>query len=530
MVQNPVTKLYPRATENRLFRADAALKKTRNAFLVASGKNFLYLQILFLGLFCWVFGSLYQQESHVRNLHVAFVDYENHNGSIGAAIRSAYSHLQSHGFPTLIEMSPADYPTPGDLREAVCKIRYWGALYISPGASSRLEQALAGNVTDKTYNPSDALSYIWNEARYSQVIDAAVSGSLQTLSQSARVAYSTANGTGHVTSLTTPQAISAFAEPWTLRSVNIQPTTQGSRAIYNTLVMILLMAQEFFYLGIINALYANFKIYNRAAPLRIVIVRALNSALYTFMGSLCASGAIWAFKASWHVGHGQWVLTWMALWLFAHVNFQVMDVITIWVPQGFLPMAFVTWLIWNVTAILLPFELSPGFYRIGYVFPAREVYQVITDIWSGGCNPQLHVALPILFAWEVVGLGLGAIGVFRRCHYATVAQEEQEKAFHERVQAAVAVVREKENEEREKEKREMGIGGTAAEPNAISKVPTRRTEADTEMGLDEDDTESELSQAISTVNERIRRQETKASRVGFGPAFGAPFSRDDVLD
>ncbi|OIW22465.1 hypothetical protein CONLIGDRAFT_587357 [Coniochaeta ligniaria NRRL 30616] len=499
-----MTKLYPRATENRLWRSDAAFKKSRNGFLKASGKNFLYLQVLFLGLFCWIMGSLYQQETHTKNLRIAFVDYENQNGAIGAAVRNAYGRLQNVRFPTLEEVPSADYPIPAELKEAVCRIRYWGALYVWPGASARLEQALAGNLSAADYDPSHVLTYIWNEARYSQIVDAAVSGSLQTLSQNARVDYSAANGTGHVTALTTPDAISVFANPWTLNNVNLQPTTQGSRAIYNTLVIILLMIQEFFYLGIINALYLNFKIYNRANPWRIIAIRSANSLLYTFIGSLCATGAIWAFKSTWEVDYSQWALTWMALWLFAHLNFLALDVFTIWLPLPFVPMALITWIIWNVSSILLPFELSPGFFKIGYAFPAHEVYQVLTDIWSRGCNPQLRVALPVMVVWEVVAFCLSALGVFRRCHYATLAQEEQE-ALEEQVEA------------------------DGEEPGKVEKTPTRRTEAeDVEAGSSaEGDTESELSEAMSRADERMRRQESKASRVGYGPAFGLPFVGDE---
>ncbi|KAH8908305.1 hypothetical protein BR93DRAFT_876619 [Coniochaeta sp. PMI_546] len=506
-----VTKLYPRATENRLWRSDAALKKTRNAFLKASGKNFLYLQVLFLALFCWIMGSLYQQETHTKNLRIAFVDYENQNGAIGAAVRNAYARLQNVRFPTLEEVPSADYPTPADLREAVCRIHYWGAIYVWPGASARLAQALAGNLSLADYDPSTVMTYIWNEARYSPVVDSAVAGSLQTLSQNARVAYSASDGTGHVTTLATPDAISVFANPWVLNSVNIQPTTQGSRAIYNTLVIILLMIQEFFYLGIINALYISFKIYNRAAPARIILIRTANSLLYTFIGSLCTTGAIWAFKSGWAVDYTQWILTWLTLWLFAHLNFQALDVFSIWLPPPFVPMALITWIILNVSSILLPFELSPAFYRVGYALPAHETYQVLTDIWSRGCNPRLGVALPVMFAWELVALCFSALGVFRRCHYATVAQEEQEGQFRERVQAAVEMAHAARREEEEREKMET------------EKEEEEEEEEEERVSSVEADTESELSQAISRVDERIRRQESKASRVGYGPAFGLPF-------
>ncbi|KAB5545509.1 hypothetical protein GE09DRAFT_967853 [Coniochaeta sp. 2T2.1] len=484
-------------------RADTQLKKARNGFLKASGKNFLYLQILFLALFCWVLGSLYKQETKVHNLHIVFVNYDNQTGSIAEAIRTAYSSLEGKKFPSLNEFSPADYPTPADLREAVCRAHYWAAIYIAPGASARLEAALTGNST-LPYDPSNVLTYIWNEARYPQIVDATVSGSIQTLSQTARIIYTSSP---QIPSLTTPSALSAFAQPWTLNSVNIQPTTQGSRAIYNTIVIILIMIQEFFYLGIINALYINFKIYNRANPYRIIMIRTANSLLYTFIGSLCGAGAMWAFKATWHVNYSQWVLTWMALWLFAHVNFLALDSFTIWLAHPFVPMSLITWIIFNVTSILLPFELSPGFYKIGYAFPAHNVYQVLTDIWSGGCNPQLHIALPVLFTWEVVGTFLAALGgrAERRKSAATAVSKEGEGETEERVRS----------------------------PDEIEKVRTAATEADPERGssvIDEEgdrDTDSELSRALSRVEDRIRKQQSKASRVEYGPAFGAPFDTTD---
>jgi hypothetical protein len=135
-----------------------------------------------------------------------------------------------------------------------------------------------------------------------------------------------------VLSTTDETAVSIFADPWQLTSINIQPTAQGARVIYNTIVIILILIQEFFYLGTINALYARFKIYERLYPLRIIAFRNLLSVTYCFVGSLCVTGAIWAFRAGWHVNGSQFVLSWMVFWLFAHVNFLSLDVFTVWLP------------------------------------------------------------------------------------------------------------------------------------------------------------------------------------------------------
>jgi hypothetical protein len=524
-----MAKLYPRATEDRLLRANPAAAKMRNAFFKASGKNFLLLQLLFLTLFSWIFGALYQQESHTHNLAIAFVDYDR--GAIGQAVREAYSRLQGDKFPSLVEQRVVDFSTPGDLRNAVCRTEFWAALYVSEGASARLHDALSGDSV-ATYDPSNVLTYIWNEARYPAVVDSAISSSLQTLSSAARVAYASGNGTGRIqdTSLSSPSSLTVLANPWTLASINIKPTSQGSRAIYNTVVIILIMIQEFFYLGTINGLYVAFKIYQRMHPYRIVVFRFVNSFLYTMVGSLCTVGAIWAFRSGWHVDGTQFVLSWIALWLFAHVNFQALDVFTIWLPLPYVPMALISWVIVNVTSILLPFELSPGFFKVGYAIPAHEVYQTLTDIWSGGCNPRLYYALPVLVVWWIVTFFLAAVGVFKRCHYATLGEEEQARQFRERLDAAMGFEGRREEEERKSVSTgEQGPAETRLlEDDTVTKMETPACDASIrERRGSRADLEEELAQVMSRTDARLRREQTRASNaLDCGPAFHLPFGRD----
>jgi hypothetical protein len=500
--------------------------KARIAFLKASGLNFILLQLLFLGVFSYAFGSLFQQNTHTHNLDVVFVDYDG-GGAIGNAVRIAYASLQGQNFPSLIEQSPSTFPSPATLREAVCQTQYWAALYVTQGASARLEAALAvpaGTVTPPPYNATDVMSYIWNEAVYPTTMDSAISTNIQLLSNAARVAYSTGNGTGHVASVSGPAAVSVFAEPWKLQSIDIQPTSQGSRAIYNTIVIILVLIQEFFYLGIINALSAQFKLYTRVHPYRIAVVRNLNSLAYTFIGSLCVTGAIWAFRSGWDVNANQFALTWVSLWLFAHVNFLILDVFTIWLPAPFVPMALVLWISLNITSILLPLPLSPAFYRVGYAFPAHAVYQLLTDIWSGGCNPHLSYSLPVLFAWELVGLVVSGLGVFRRSHYATIAEERQTRDFEERLDAALALELSKiqearhmarlEQEEESKIAEEEGGGGHDFVPRR-----TREDDGDVEAFREQ------LAEVMERVNTRQHREEEEEGvPCNFGPSFELPFT------
>jgi hypothetical protein len=497
---------YPKARQNRLHGSDKSIRKARINLLKAAGLNFIHLQILFLGLFCYLFGTIWAQSGRVHNLNVLFVDYDG--GVIGASVRDAYKNLQGHTFPTLQEATSEKFPTPGDMREAVCRTDYWGAIYTSSGASERLVNALPGGLAADDYNRSDVLTFIWNEVRYSAVIDADIEAPLNALSSAARGAYIAVNGTGalQILNLTNPTAISVFTDPWELISVNLQDTSQGARLIYNTLVIILILIQEFFYLGTINGLYANFKLYTKLYPHRIILYRNGISLAYTFCGSLCVTGAIWAFRADWNVNSNQFGLTWAVLWLFAHVNFLWLDVFTIWTPPPYVPMLLITWIVFNVGSILVPFELSSRFFRWAYAMPAHEVFQVLLDIWSRGCNPQLHYALPVLFALEIVGLFLGAIGVYRRCHYAVVVEEAQEAAFRDRV--AVAMAAEKKLAEERKQHAAEGSDNAATEE--------KREEEELETVIRKEDKELQ------------KRHSRAAADCNYGPAFSLAFNNQDA--
>jgi hypothetical protein len=162
---------------------------------------------------------------------------------------------------------------------------------------------------------------------------------------------------------------------------------------------------------------------------------------YTFVGALCTTAMIYAFRAGWVLHGWQFVATWFVVWLFAHANWLTLDIFTVWLPPELVPMALITWIVFNVTSVLLPFELSNGFYSWAYVTPAHEVFVTLTDIWSAGCFPHLRYSLPVLFIIELTSLVFSTLGVYRRAHYASIGDDRKEKEFQERIDAAVAVQR-----------------------------------------------------------------------------------------
>lgn len=513
-------RFYPRAGENKLPISHPEIVAIRPKFFAAALLNFVLYILLFFCLFCYLYGSLFQQVPRTHNIHILWVDYDG--GIIGDAVRKAYSSLQSNEFPALIERTASQFPTTGDLREAVCRSHYWAALYTSPGASVNLAQAIAGSNTS-IYNTSDVLTFIWNEAKYPTVMDGAISTNLHTLSDAARVSYIALNGTSAF--LTIPPnnsaAISAFTNPWTLAAINIRPTTQGTRSVYNTISFVLVLIEDFFFLATLNGLYAQFKIFLRISPTRVIIVRYVISFTFTMIGALVNSAAIWAFKANWGVTGGQYALSWLALWLFAHVNFLIFDAFTIWIPPQYVSMTLVTWIVFNITSIVFPFSVMSPFYRWGYAMPAHAAYELLTDIWSGGCNPHLSYALPVLFAYEVIGLILTGIGVYKRCHNAVIVEETTIETMRLRIEAALKAERRRSSlagqESREKRARRTHTGESSHTVEDAGAL-------DHSNDATEDEEDLEELEDVDTQIERMRSRASALSNVG--PAFRLIGSND----
>lgn len=415
----------------RLPLRDSFWDGKKKPFAIAIISTAILLILLFLANLSYLYGSLFKSGDRAHNINVLAVDFDG--GVIGQALSAVYQELQNDQFPTLQFHSTAEYPTIIEVRNAVCRGDFWAAVVTQPGASARLAAALAGGSAASSYNSTDAVTYIWNAANYPAVQLGYVSGNMQTLIGATSAAYHTLSGAQAITELNTSSAtaISAYSDPIRASNINIMVTTQGTRVFYNTLSMVMPILQQFFFLMAFNGISNQFHFYARLSTIRIIGMRFTISTIFTLLNSLTIAGYIWAFDESWDVSGTQFVLAWMTIWLYCHINFLVVDSATAFIPPSFLTFFLITWVILNVTSSIYPPALSPGFYHWGYALPAHETWAVLVQIYSRGCNNQLHRALPILFAWWVVGLGVAMAGVFVRNRaaakaYAAVEARESE--------------------------------------------------------------------------------------------------------
>ncbi|CAG8201382.1 unnamed protein product [Penicillium salamii] len=371
------------------------------------------LQLLILGNMSYLYGSAYHDGSRYSSMKLLYVDYDQ--GSVGESVMAAYNALKGPSFPTLIQQNQQIYPTQKHIHQAICSGEYWGAVYASPNASSKLSAALSSSEVAQGYDSSKALGYIWSSTRYPAYAQGVFSNLLQ-ITEAAAAVYKKTNGTDVLPWINTSDRSIAqtILDPVSATSTDIHPMPQGVRFYYNTVSMVMPIIIQFFFIMALNGVTLQNKLFSMLSPRKNTLLRLFISVIYTFFASLVMSGYIWAFREDWSVTGGQFALTWMAIWLAMHVHFLIIDFATAIFPMPFMPYFVLTWIIMNVTSTIGPFEQSPGFYRLGYIFPAHGLYEIMMDIWTQGCNPHLYRALPILFAEWVVGIGLFVFGMGMR--------------------------------------------------------------------------------------------------------------------
>ncbi|KAF4553273.1 Hypothetical protein D9617_7g030000 [Elsinoe fawcettii] len=437
------------AYKDRVPRSDPFWQGKKKNFAIATIASFLLLQLIFLANYSYLFGTFHNTMVRVKALNILIVDYDN--SVVGQSIAGAAGELNKTPSLPDFQLAPvSSFPDPANVIEAVRVGNYWGAVYIQPGATQRLEAALAGGQAAVAYLEGEpGVTWVWNEVRYAAVQESAVFSGIQTLLSVSRFAYfRAANGTA-VRSVNTsdPAALQVIANPITYQEFNIKPTNQGPRVLYNTAVTVMPPLMQFFFLMALNSISQQFQFYSHLPILDNGFIRLGFGLAYSFFGGLCMAGYIWAFKEDWDVSGTQFILTWMVLWLCNHVNFTIMDCATGFIPISFLPFFVLTWIFINITSTVWPFELSPGFYKIGYALPAHETWVVLIQIWSGGGLNRLYQALPILFSWEILCFPFQILALYLRCIRAKSEVTKQEEMIDERVQTSLERLR-RENETR----------------------------------------------------------------------------------
>ncbi|KAJ5361286.1 hypothetical protein N7541_002130 [Penicillium brevicompactum] len=389
-------------------------KELRPHMLPAVIMMFLLLQVLFLVNMCYLYATQLRSPTRYHHFNVLYVDYDQ--GVIGKSIWDAYKRLRGDSFPTFLPASLSDYEEESSIRDAVCRGDHWAAVYSNRFASEGLATALANGSDIPT-----SLKYVWNGVRYPVFSQAGIYANFLRLIEDTRSLYYSHNGSAVVetANLSNPAIRQAFLDPIHAREINIKETDHGTRVFHNTVSMAMPIIQQFFFILALNGISTHFGAFSKLSWKTNGIIRLIASLLYTFIGGLLMASYIRAYKEAWTLNGSEFVFTWMILWFLMHINFLFFDVATAFIPIQFMPFVVLTWVILNIASTISPFEINPGFFRWGYALPSHEAYQLLIQVWSGGCNNQLYRALPIMFAWWIIEIPAAVYGMQYRCKAAS---------------------------------------------------------------------------------------------------------------
>lgn len=109
---------------------------------------------------------VFRSEHRVHRLNVLQLNLDTADSSVYASLNAAYASLQGDEFLSLQEHPASEYQTIEEAREAVCRGDFWAAVVVTNGAASRLSNALADGTAAEAYVSDDAITLIYNSAKY----------------------------------------------------------------------------------------------------------------------------------------------------------------------------------------------------------------------------------------------------------------------------------------------------------------------------------------------------------------------------
>ncbi|KNG45269.1 nitrosoguanidine resistance protein [Stemphylium lycopersici] len=351
-----------------------------------------------------IYGIFHHQGAYTHRAKIALADFDG--SDFGSALRSAAAlNNGTYGNPTYVNVDTTG-SSPEQIRHDVFKGKYWAAIVTQPGATTRFEEAANGTAAE--YDSNDVYTYYLLSARYYTLYASNILSPTVTTASTAASIFSAQYigprlASGSFSDSTT--ALSALTNP--ARAVEAQAGSQDfadldDKAFINTIGAVLPILMQFFFIMAWNGICNGMHLY-AAYDLRThMLARLFWSTVWPVFTSLCVSAWTFAFRGSYHVDAKMFFALWAVTWVFSMIQFDVLDILTGFVPMAFVPFFFLSWVIFNVAASLGPEEILNHWYRVNYFFPSLHWYRTFITIITQGGVSKLHYTLPVLAAWLVL--------------------------------------------------------------------------------------------------------------------------------
>lgn len=266
-----------------------------------------------------------------------------------------------------------------------------------PGATEKFTNAI--QTSNTSYDRSTAITYVWNEIRWSTVAEGFITPSMQAAVSGTNSIYMQEYGSKMLANGSlTPEGIQILLNGIQATSDNIRPFSFGPKALLPTAALVFPALLEFF---LSMAL--------RAAPMLFGPLNVKQNYLYrisVFMFFSCIMGISWglwyeAFHKDAGISGGQYCLIWLTFWLYGIIAFFYFDTLTAVAPNFIFPPLVLTYIIINVTSAVFPIDLKPRFYHLDYIWPGLNAWELVMTIISQGSTSRVYRNVPVMFGWII---------------------------------------------------------------------------------------------------------------------------------
>ncbi|CAO1638136.1 unnamed protein product [Sympodiomycopsis kandeliae] len=364
----------------------------------------------------YLYGLVFRQGKYVSRVSVPVVDFDG--GSMGEVLRQTTASMSgTDGYPRH-ELLDASSTTPEQLKEDVYKGKYWAALYVESGATQRWEVAINQTSPATPYDASNTLKYVLMNARYYTFYQQPFYSTSLTVTQTASARFTqqiaaprlvSASGS----SISSEQAAAYFNA---IRPTEINANKAGDfaaiydKVFFNTVGAVFPALIQFFFIMAVNGVSTGNKVYTQWSAGKIHALRHTLRIVWPLVATLASVGWTWAFKGSAYSLGGEWFLAlWAVTFLYGSTSFNVLDILTAYIPMAFISPFVLLWIILNVAAAICSPQILHVWYRVNYFFPAHHWWELCIMVFTkGGLTHHLNYTLPVLLLWWIVS---GAVAI-----------------------------------------------------------------------------------------------------------------------
>ncbi|KAJ9093799.1 hypothetical protein QFC19_008176 [Naganishia cerealis] len=370
-------------SESGLFNADgsATKKQKHNAFKALLGAGVITLISVWASA-VWLFGSLHNAEKRVHNMRVLVANYDD--GLFGQALLLGVQSLGSG--PTIPTFEITDM-TMAEVKEKVWAGDVWGAIWANPGRSAAFNGSLIDTAAAESYSAADAYTYTGLQVRYFTVFQSYLYPVfLETVGIASGIITTAAAGLNLDRRTLSPAQLGMLGTDFDHRRTGTQ----------------FLMGQ--------NGIFTGFGIHRSTSTLNLLKIKYPVKIGWTLIGGLSTASFAYIFAEGWHMPGKNLIALWALAWVFCLINYSTFAVLIAFVPIAFIS-CFVLPIVmisnpcssFLVAATIFPIDVQNVFYRISYMFPSHAYWSAAMTIYGNGAYHKLHIYLPILAAWLVIG-------------------------------------------------------------------------------------------------------------------------------